>query len=94
MTLNVAPMAIMPSPGVRLVLKLGSVLLVDRLTLEDAEPYGDCITHRAGHYELWKQWQVAGAAKLRSLGHLTQKSPVRMIRGHVIELSMKPVTTA
>ena len=28
-----------------------------RSTLDEAEPYGEFITHAAGHYERWQEWQ-------------------------------------
>lgn len=31
-------------------------LLLHALPLSDAEPYGDCLTHPSGHYEVWEQW--------------------------------------
>jgi hypothetical protein len=42
---------------------------VDRSTLDEAEPYGDCITHSAGHYERWEEWQKLGAARLVAMGY-------------------------
>jgi hypothetical protein len=35
-------------------------VVIDRSTLDEAEPYGDCITHAAGHYERWQEWQSLG----------------------------------
>jgi hypothetical protein len=32
------------------------ILVIDRSTLDEAETYGDCITHSAGHYERWEGW--------------------------------------
>jgi hypothetical protein len=37
--------------------------------LDEAESYGDCITHAAGHYERWQQWQALGATRLASMGY-------------------------
>ena len=31
------------------------VLLTDRAGLSRDEPYGDCLTHPNGHYEVWEQ---------------------------------------
>jgi hypothetical protein len=31
--------------------RVDDFLVVDRSTLAKAEPYGDCVTHAAGHYE-------------------------------------------
>lgn len=35
-------------------------LVVDREHLLRAEPYGDCLTHPRGHYEVWNDWQRQG----------------------------------
>ena len=43
-------------------------LVIDRSTLEEAEPYGDRLTHAAGHYERWENWRELGAERLRALG--------------------------
>jgi len=32
-------------------------LLIDSTSLEEAEPYGDFLTHPRGHYEVWEQWK-------------------------------------
>jgi hypothetical protein len=45
------------------------VLIVDRSTLDAAEPYGTCITRAAGHYERWQEWQTLGAARLIAIGN-------------------------
>ena len=71
MTLTVAPPVGVKCASVGVFWKVGTVLLVDTSTLDDAEPYGDCITHRAGHYELWEKWQGIGAARLKALGYPT-----------------------
>ncbi len=42
---------------------------MDRSTLEEAEPYADCLTHSAGHYELWQGWQALGIASLVAKGY-------------------------
>lgn len=34
-----------------------SQLLIDSVPLSAAEPYGDCLTHPRGHYEVWEQWK-------------------------------------
>jgi hypothetical protein len=31
--------------------------LVDAISLADAEPYGEFLTHPYGHYEIWSDWQ-------------------------------------
>jgi hypothetical protein len=49
--------------------KIGRALVIDHSTLDDAEAYGDCLTHAAGHYERWEAWQALGLTRLRSLGY-------------------------
>lgn len=44
-----------PEPCVGIFWRVGGVLVVDRSTLAEAEPYGDPLTHAAGHYERWEQ---------------------------------------
>ena len=73
MTFRVAPILPVPSnPCVGVFWVLGDTLLIDRSTLAEAEPYGDCLTHANGHYELWEQWQAKGSAGLRALGYPTK----------------------
>lgn len=47
-------------PAVGIFWYVNSYLVVDRSTLEQAERYGDCLTHAAGHYEKWLEWQGLG----------------------------------
>jgi len=35
-------------PSVGIFWRVGEVLVADRSTLAEAEPYGDCLTHAAG----------------------------------------------
>jgi hypothetical protein len=56
-------------PAVGIFWRVGDVLVVDRSTLDSAEPYGDCITHAAGHYERWDGWQALGTARLVANGY-------------------------
>ena len=43
----------------------GPLLLVtDRTPPNKAEPYGDCLTHARGHYEIWESWRRLGPAGL------------------------------
>jgi hypothetical protein len=44
------------------------VLVTDSVPLAEAEPYGDCLTHPRGHYEMWDRWRRAGTAWLRVKG--------------------------
>ena len=39
-------------------------LVTDLTPLAEAEPYGDCLTHPRGHYEIWETWRQLGPAKL------------------------------
>ena len=52
------PKAGTPSPSVGifwLIPSAGkSILFTQQSTLRGAEPYGDCLTHPVGHYELWE----------------------------------------
>jgi hypothetical protein len=41
---------------------------MDRSTLDEGEPYGDCLTHAGGHYERWENWRALGAEGLRAIG--------------------------
>ncbi|KQP08235.1 hypothetical protein ASF28_12360 [Methylobacterium sp. Leaf99] len=45
-----------------------TVLVTDRTTLVEAEPYGDCLTHPRGHHEVWEAWRRLGATALRRRG--------------------------
>src|SRR5271165_3684201 len=56
-------------PAVGIFWRVNGVLVIDRSTLEEAEPYGDCLTHAAGHYERWQEWQALGVARLSALGY-------------------------
>ena len=55
------------APSVGIFWQVGGVLLVDRSALDEAETYGDCTTHAAGHYERWQEWQALGATGLGSM---------------------------
>jgi len=69
--LSVAPTAVATPnvPSVGIFWKIRNVLVIDRSSLEQAEPYGDCLTHAAGHYERWEEWQRLGATGLQRLGY-------------------------
>jgi len=51
-----------PSPSIGIFWLIQSagtaVLFTQRSALEDAEAYGDCLTHPVGHYELWERLQA------------------------------------
>ena len=55
-------------PAVGIFWRVSDVLVIDRSPLDEAEPYGDCMTHPVGHYERWQEWQALGAAQLVALG--------------------------
>ncbi|MDB5243902.1 MAG: hypothetical protein JWP57_4528 [Spirosoma sp.] len=59
--------AIMPSVGI--FWRVDGTLIVDRSTLDEAEPYGDCLTHANGHYERWQEWQALGGSGLVAKGY-------------------------
>jgi hypothetical protein len=61
-------------PAVGIFWRVAGVLLVDRSALDEAETYGDCITHAAGHCERWQEWQALGATQLVSMGY-----PMRIV---------------
>lgn len=71
MTILVTPFAAraLTAPAVGIFWRVAGVLVVDRSTLAEAEPYGECLTHAAGHYERWEQWQALGATRLVALGY-------------------------
>jgi hypothetical protein len=70
LNLITAPAAPTPlAPSVGIFWKVGGVLVIDYSTLDEAEAYGDCLTHAAGHYERWEEWQGLGVNRLRSLGY-------------------------
>src|SRR5215218_34577 len=39
-------------------------LVLDRIGLAEAEPYGDCLTHPRGHYKVWEAWRKLGPSGL------------------------------
>jgi hypothetical protein len=71
MTIAIAPEAALAptQPGVGIFWRVNGVLVVDRSTLENAEPYGECMTHVAGHYERWQEWQALGETQLAAKGY-------------------------
>ncbi len=74
MPLTIAPTsALAPTkPAVGIFWLVDGALLIDRSTLDEAEPYGDCLTHAAGHYQRWQQWQTLGPARLGGRGFPAQ----------------------
>jgi hypothetical protein len=71
MTIVVAPKAAfaLTPPAVGIFWRVNGVLVIDRSTLDEADSYGDCITHAAGHYERWQEWQTLGIARLAATGY-------------------------
>jgi hypothetical protein len=70
-TILVAPKAALAltPPAVGIFWCVNDVLVIDRSTLDEAEPYGDCLGHAAGHYDRWEEWQALGAAQLNAAGY-------------------------
>jgi hypothetical protein len=73
MLLKIAPKAALEPaiPSVGIFWLVDAVLVVDRTPVEEAEPYGDCVTHAGGHFERWESWQTMGGTKLAKLGFPT-----------------------
>jgi hypothetical protein len=71
MKVVVAPKAALEPtpPAVGIFWRVDGVIVIDRSTLDEAEPYGDSLTHAAGHYERWQEWQALGVARLTVLGY-------------------------
>lgn len=71
MTIVIAPKsALAPTqPAVGIFWQVDGVIVIDRSTLENAEAYGECLTHAAGHYEHWQEWQALGAARRAAAGY-------------------------
>jgi len=67
----IAPKAALAAtaPTVGIFWLIEGSLLIDRSTLEAAEPYGECLTHTAGHYDRWQEWQALGVTRLAALGY-------------------------
>jgi len=54
----------MPETPVGIFWLLRGKLLIDSTPLSKAEPYGDYLTHRRGHAEVWARFQRSGAAPI------------------------------
>jgi hypothetical protein len=48
---------------------VGIFWCVDGVLVIEAELYGECKTHAAGHYEYWQEWQALGATRLAAEGY-------------------------
>ena len=70
MSLILAPVAARDptAPAVGIFWRVGDHLVIDRTPLAAAEPYGECLTHAAGHHERWEEWRTLGGAGLRAAG--------------------------
>jgi len=70
-TIVIAPNAELSATGrnVGIFWRVNRTLLIDRTKLNDAERYGDCLTHAAGHYERWQEWQALSEKVLASTGY-------------------------
>jgi len=70
MTISIAPKeALTPTPpSVGIFWRVDGVLVIDRSTLDNAEPYGECMTHAAGHYDRWEEWQALSGVQRASTG--------------------------
>lgn len=49
------------SPGVGIFWMVGGDLVAAGCAVDEASPYGDCLTYDGGHAEHWERWQAAGA---------------------------------
>jgi hypothetical protein len=49
-------------PQVGIFWLVRGTLLIDRAPVSEAEPYGDFLTHAAGHDKAWERFQSVGAA--------------------------------
>jgi hypothetical protein len=47
---------------------VNDIVVLERSTLDEAEPYGDYLTHPVGHHERWEEWQGLGKTGLSALG--------------------------
>lgn len=70
MTIRVVPPeGLVPAvPSLGIFWRVAGVLVIDRSALDEGEPYADCLTHAAGHYERWERWRAVGAERLRTAG--------------------------
>lgn len=63
--------AAMPSVGIVWGVRDGAgplLLVTDRTSLAEAEPYGDFLTHPGGHHDVWEGWRRLGPADLARRG--------------------------
>lgn len=45
-----------------------SKLVSHVVSLEEADEYGDFLTHPSGHYEVWESWQRSSVAAILKMG--------------------------
>lgn len=50
----------------------GSKLVSHVVSLEEADDYGDFLTHPSGHYEVWESWKREGVMGIRKMGLPTE----------------------
>ncbi len=46
----------------------GLTLLLERMPITEAEPYGDCLTHPRGHADVWERWRGLTGRERRQRG--------------------------
>jgi hypothetical protein len=76
-------------PSVGIFWQVANVLVTNCSTLEQAEVFGDCITHARGHYECWQEWQALGGTRLAAKDTLLKSRRQNMTNGHVAGSYMK-----
>jgi hypothetical protein len=57
------------TPSVGIFWAVSGLLVLDYSAVTAAEHYGDCVTHSAGHYDCWHQWQALGGHVLIAKGY-------------------------
>ncbi len=67
--LNAPTYSAAASPSVGIFWHVGDHVVVDYSVLDEAEEYGDCLTHATGHYDRWQQWQCLGGRALLAAGY-------------------------
>jgi hypothetical protein len=56
------------TPSVGIFWRVSGHLVVDYSAVNNAEQYGDCLTHATGHYDRWQGWQALGSKALVATG--------------------------
>jgi hypothetical protein len=63
------------------------IIVSDATELQDAESYGDFLTHPHGHYEVWEAWQRLGSVGLKQKGlplAILQSEYEQLPRGRIV----------